>query len=926
MTEPTGADRVPWSRVEAVLDRVLELENPIEIEAALDQLCGDDELLREEVERLLASPSGESGAFDRPLGEIVPDLVAGLEHDLTANDPDLPAEKSVGSYRLLEVLGRGGMGIVYLAQRADRQFDKRVAVKLMSSAVASPEAERRFVAERQILADLEHPGIGRLLDGGVTRDGRPYLVMELVEGAPIDVYCRRQRLGLRARIELFLKVCGAVQFAHQNMVVHRDLKPGNILVTESGEVKLLDFGIAKSMAPVDSDASRAAKTQFQPRTLDYASPEQVANRPVSAASDVYSLGVVLYRMLSGRSPYALGGLSAGEAERLVREQIPHLASAAAQPLAAGDASSRVEAVPWATRLRGDLDNILAKALRKDPGERYATVETFAADLRRHLAGRPVSARPMTWWYSGRKFVSRHRLGVATAALVALGLFVSVGIVLWQAGRTRDEARRSERVAGLLSDLFEDADPFAGEERGMSLRDLLDRGVERVRAELTDDPRLRARLLVTLGRAYLGQGVAGRTEELTREALTAAASGPGRASASYASALAFLGEVQQAKGELARAERSFESALVIFRRRRGPRSREVATTLQNLGLLATKRGDYEIAEQRHRESLSILRELSPEPNFAVGAELNNLSVTVDALGRRDEAMDLLTQALEIAERTIGRNHPQTATLRSNLALRLHLAGKLDRAEKLYREALAIKERVLSPRHPSLVDALSSLGRLLMDRGAFAEAAPYIERAAAIASESMDENDFHRLAAEINLASLRRESGELEISERLYRLALRRLIGLVGENHAATARVRSLLAGNLRELHRLEEAEPMARRALDAQRGLAVPPLHLAASAMALGSILVDRGRYDEARPLFDEALDIRRSALPPDSWKVAETELERARWMVSTGRDEDARAELVKALPVLTRCLPADDRRLALARKINDRLEGGASFD
>ena len=909
MTERRPPDRDLWARIEPVLDRVLELGGDEEVQPLLEDLCGGDVELVAAVRRLLTATPGTSDRLERPLREAVPDLVSELEAELGAEDDVAEAGAVFGAYRLVEVLGRGGMGEVYRAERADRQFEKQVAIKRISTGLPSPELERRFLAERQILADLDHPGIGRLLDGGVSGDGRPYLVMELIDGSPIDQHCRDRGLGLRERVDLFLDVCAAVQHAHQNMVVHRDLKPSNILVTADGTPKLVDFGIAKSLAAADGEAEERPQTAFQPRTLEYASPEQIANRPVTAASDVYSLGVVLYRLLAGRAPYRVSGLSAGEAERRVRERIPEPASAAAaRPVTRADD----EVVPWPAKLRGDLDNIVAKALRKEPAERYATVEQLAADLRRHLQGRPVSAHGPSRWYRGRKFLARHRLGVAAALLVAVALVVGTAVALWQAARARTEARRSQRISEVLLGLFEDADPFSGRARTMSLPELLDRGAVEVRSTFASDPEMLARALGMLAQADYGQGLYDRGLELAQESLEVAA-GLGPDSLAVADAEYQLASGLNAKGRFDEAEAGYQRSLRILRRRGRSGSRREADTLQGLGIVASSQGEDRLAERYHRDALRIRRALGPEPDLSVAVELNNLSGVLDAEGRAHESMALLEESLAIAGRTAGEDHPVTASIRANLATRKHTAGDLAGAEKLYRRALEIKERSLGADHPALTDQLSSLGRLLMDKGDFAAAAPYVERAAAISREHREATNFHRIAAEINLASLRSESGHPELAEPIYRSALQRLQNLVGEEHAATARVRSLLAACLRQLDRPDEAEREARRALDLQRRLPVPPLQLADSALTLGALLIDRGDLDAARPWIEEASTLRRGALRPDSWRVAEVDLQRARLMLAEGRRDGARARLENVLPTLSGQLPKGDRRVALAQ-------------
>lgn len=467
-----------WARIEALVDELLDLEPEARPEA-LERARETDSDLAAQAERLLTAMDGGGDLLDSPLFVSSPELVAGATED-AARDR---SGTLLGPYRLVRVLGRGGMGVVYLAERADEEFDKRVAVKLMPRGLESDEAIRRFRIERQVLARLEHPNIARLLDGGVTDEGYPYLVMELVEGRPIDLYCDEEQLGLEPRLRLLLDVCAAVLYAHQSLVVHRDLKPGNILVTAEGGVKLLDFGVAKLL---DEAPETESHTRFQPRTAAYASPEQLANRPVSTASDVYSLGVVLYRLLTRALPHEVRASS--EARGTRTGTTTGSPPAPPRPSEAAERSARRgERIPWQRRLAGDLDRILLEALADEPAERYPTAAALAEDLHRFLNGLPVSAQEPTVGYRLRKFVTRHRTGVVISLATVLALAATLVVALWQADRARTEAQRAERVAGLLSGLFADADPWAPTSGEVTVPELLDRGVERVRGELADDP-------------------------------------------------------------------------------------------------------------------------------------------------------------------------------------------------------------------------------------------------------------------------------------------------------------------------------------------------------------------------------------------------------------------------------------------------------
>ncbi len=462
-----------WQQVKAVLDGALD-HRPAERPVYLDGACRDDPEVRREVESLLASEAEIGDFIEEPL------------FDLHVREEEGPAvEQRIPAYRIVREIGRGGMGSVYLAQRAEGDFEGQFALKIIRRGMDSEEVLGRFRSERRILTQLDHPNIARILDGGTTEDGRPYFVMEHVEGRSIDEYCDAEELSISQRLELFLDVCSAVHFSHQRLVVHRDLKPANILVTRAGVPKLLDFGIAKILDP---DRTEPAHTVLgrRPMTPQYASPEQLRGKQVTTVSDVYALGVLLYILLTGRSPYGSPSPEGEELIRAVCEDDPLRPSEVAG-LVPGGRGPQGEARLLRRRLAGDLDNIVLMAMRKDPQERYASVEQLAADIHRHLNGLPVLARKDTPAYRLRKFVGRHKVGVMMAASVLvliLGFSVTATLFWQRAVRERD---RAATVSEFLQELFEIPDP--GQSRGetVTAREVLDRGTERISRELQDQP-------------------------------------------------------------------------------------------------------------------------------------------------------------------------------------------------------------------------------------------------------------------------------------------------------------------------------------------------------------------------------------------------------------------------------------------------------
>lgn len=531
----------------------------------MEQSCGADVLLRQELQSLLNSSDRTLADLRRPVEELAGEII----HEA--------GPQRIGPYQIVRLLGEGGMGLVYLARRADDQYQRLVAIKLMHAGLGrSTEMLRRFRVERQILANLDHPNIARLLDGGITAAGAPYLVMEYIDGIPIDDYCRRHPFSTAERLQLFRTVCGAVEYAHRNLVVHRDIKPGNVLVTEDGMPKLLDFGIAKLLDPENSNRTFAYTVETQRlMTPEYASPEQVRGEPVTTATDVYALGVVLYELLAGRPPFRLESASPLDVARVICEQEPVRPSTASR--------SNPAASPLQTReLRGDLDNIILKAMRKEPGRRYSSVAQLSEDVRCYLRGYPVEARGGARRYRAGKFVRRHKVALAAivaGALAVVGFGIGMGLLAQRATRER---LRAERESRFLANIFEAATPEQARGREVTARELLDQGALRVDRELAGDPAQRASMLDNIGRAYDALGLYGKAEPLVERAYELRTRTPGDHELDLAASLENLANTLRLQDRYEKAEPLFRQALEIRQRVLGAKSDLVAESLNGLG--------------------------------------------------------------------------------------------------------------------------------------------------------------------------------------------------------------------------------------------------------------------------------------------------------------------------------------------------------
>ena len=735
--------RENWPEVKSLLEQALEV--PVEERAAwLSRLVAEPALVAE-VQGLLAFEDQAGGFIDEPV------------FSFQLPTPELEAGRRLGPWRLLSPLGKGGMGTVYLAERADGAFALTVAVKLLNTGLGTDELISRFEAERHILARLIHPNIARLLDGGTGEDGRPYLVMEHVEGEPIDVHCDRHRLSTRARLELFRSVCSAVQLAHQNLVVHRDLKPANILVTADGTVKLLDFGIAKLLAPQPDDArDHTAPTLAHPGgaplTPRYASPEQVRCEPITTASDVYSLGVILYELLTGHRPYRFDTLTPAEIERVVCGSMPPRPSTVvrrSEELAIKEGGSLVlppEAVAGvrdgdvarlSRRLAGDLDTILLKSLSKEPERRFASAEQLSEDIRLYLAGQPIGSRPDSFGYRAGKFLARHAFGVTVAAAGLVLLLAFAGAMTWQraeiAARSREVARerdRAEATKDFLLELISQADPRRAKGREITIREALDQRASRLAEETSLDPATRADLLDALGVAYRSLGRSEEAGPLLTEALALRRRALGEEHVQVAESLHNLANLERQLRHLDKAERLTRQALAIQRRAFPQGHRDLARGLNNLAsLLGDKAEAASVAggpllaeaEALAREGLAMKQRLFGEENSEVAVSLNTLAAILVREGRTAEAEPLLRRSIALRQKLDGPRSPGLAKAINNLAVVLAKEGRLSEAEALHRESLAMRRELYRDGHPDLLRSLENLSDLRVRQGDSDEAA-------------------------------------------------------------------------------------------------------------------------------------------------------------------------------------------------------------
>ena len=840
-------------RLIELFGRAAELE-PAARAALLARECGDDDELRRRVERLL-----EDDASSAPLLEGFDSLQA-----LDRADPMVGQQ--LGAYRLTARVARGGMGVVYRAERTDGVFDRDVAIKLIRVDELSPEVQGRFELERRALARLDHEGIARLYDGGTSPDGRPYFVMEFVEGVAIDAYCDREQLDVAGRLRLFATVCRAVQFAHQNLIVHRDLKPSNILVDGGGAPKLVDFGIARVFEEGQRELERHTRTVARRLTPEYASPEQLAGRTVTTATDVYSLGVVLYGLLTGRLPFQLTEGGPVEWERQVLERAPTRPSAQVQRVVELDgetrsaedlAGARATTVPRLRRsLAGDLDRIVLMALRKEPERRYQSPAELADDIERHLDGRAVLARGESLAYTLSRFARRHRVAVAAAVLVLASLVI--GIVAAREGERRAqeqalhariEADSFARISTFLTDTFlRTNQTLSSEQRQRAVDDIRDYAAN-VRIEHADEVHLQANLLDVLGQL---QGRLGRFEEgeqLLREALDLRVESFGRQSLEVALSLRSLGQLEFRRGRFREAAGHLREALELHRTCPLGTHTDVASAANDLASALRNLGQTEEAERLHREALALRRD-SDDGSPAVAESLNNLAGVLLERGELADAEAMLREALEIRTEVLGAGALATGQTLANLAQARWGQGAVEEARELLAAAVELFRELHEHGRDDLGTALSNLATIDMGQARWDEAEARLSEAVDL-QVAMHGPDHPDVADTLrNLAALQRERGLGEEARLTLEEVLRIRRGALAEDSPLLGRTLQELGTHLMSVDAHGEALEALRESVAI---LAGPPvsheLWLARAEVSLARCLLHEGEPEQGRELL-----------------------------------------------------------------------------
>jgi len=862
-TDDTGR-AARWARVQEIFHAALARDG-VARERWLDEACAGDTALRDEVASLIANADGG----------LVPDPKSREARDADAGQ--------IGAFRILRPLGEGGMGAVFLAEREGDGFTQRVALKLLRAAVVlpaplAPGLEERFGRERHILARLEHPGIARLIDGGYTPAGQPYLAMEFVDGVPLTEFARRERLTVRERVTLFTAVCDAVQYAHQRLVIHRDLKPSNILVTEAGHPKLLDFGIATFAEAEDAGDSGTVSRTGLWFTPNYASPEQIRRERVTTLADVYSLGILLYELLTDERPYDAANLSPAGLEEVVCRRIPERPSARAR-------DGRT-----ARLLRGDLDTIVLKAIAKEPERRYGSVHDLADDLGRHLRHEPVAARPDSLGYRLTTYLRRNRAAVAAATIVLAALSGGLAATSWQARNAQQARAEAEEVADFLISVFAENDPLRAPVDPALATAMLERGVARA-DELSHQPAVRARLLDALGTVFLSLGRYAEADSLVGAGLALRLGVRGDDHPDVAVSLAHLGRVRRYQGAYAESEALLRRALAIQQAALGPDAPAVAETMSDLAYVLPYLGRSPEAETLYREVLTARRRVLPDDDPAIGNALFRVAEALRLQGRTAEAESVAREGLAFRQRTAGPDHPSAGT--AMFALADYVAVDTTRAaeaEALYRRGLGILRAAYGERRIELLHGLGNLAYLLTRQERYDEALSLLRQVLSLRESLLGPNHEALAGDREAIADVLAAQGRLDEAVALREEGLASWRRIMGRDHPLVAGSLQGLARLYARMGRVQAAESLLVEAVGIRRAASGPRHALVGLLLLdLGVLHTDRQRFEDAERDLLEADEILEAQLAGDHPEVREVRAALVRLYVTWGRPDRAAA-------------------------------------
>lgn len=841
-------DKNRWKRITNIVDELLKVESFSEKQTILKSRCEDDAKLKKDVLKLLKSIEDSTDYWDALfqsnrlfIGELTKTYNESFQKNKTSTPP--PHSKNhkevtseIGSYHIQKRIAVGGMGEVFLASRINEKFHQNVALKLMRHGISSDDQARRFEQESMILSRLNHQNIARLLDGGISEDGRSYYVMEYVDGIPITEYCKKNLCNLKQRLHLFKQVCRAVQYAHSNFIVHRDLKPENLLVNKNGVVKVLDFGIAKMIDDsLDEQTLLQTRVGLRMLSLKYAAPEQITLEPITTATDVYALGVLMYELMTGSHPLNLENKSLKETEYLIRNQEPKKPSHVS--------------LRWKEKLKGDLDAVTLKALRKESTDRYESAQNMLDDIERHENSLPVSARHDSLPYRTKKFIRRHSIPLIFITVI---LLLITGFTFFYTYRISEEkreaelqAQKAEQITLFLMDLFEANSPAQTGGEVLSVRDMLVRGEEQA-AKLEGYPELKAQMYEVIG------------------------------------------EIQRRLGHYEKSEDLLQQSLAIRQEIYGNYHPETVGTLDKLGLLLVNQGDFSKADSLLSLALHIRETHLKSEGPAMAQTLSNLAYATRRMGNNSKAEKLYRRSLEIREEHLGRDHPLTLENMNSLGVILHNTGNYHETEALFREVLSRREKLLNPIHPDIAISQNSLGALLMNIGNYSEADSLLQKALSVRKKLYGDNHPFVALTLNNLGISAMEQNKLEKASEYVNEAYRIRNEQLRDNHTSMAISKFTLAQLMLKtdrpdsaLHLYEEAYKIFRDNLSENHSFT------ARSQIGIGSAYLAKNDLEKAKNYFETGYQKVQEIHPVTSLEYALASMKYASYLMKAEKTEQA---------------------------------------
>lgn len=872
-------DPSTWQQIETILDQILPLEKS-ERTRYIEKHVEDPELKKEINALLIAELNAP-----RYLDEGINGLFTGRKafHEITEDFSE--KEFEIDRYRIEKEIGRGGMSVVYLASRKDGEFDQKVAVKIIQPFGLDREDRfRRLRAERQILANLQHPNIARVFDGGITPEGWPYMVMEWVEGIPINKYCNENNLELNARLNLFQNVCDAVMYAHRNLIVHRDLKPGNILVTKTDQVKLLDFGIAKLLT--EDESSPVTQTGRPLMTPEYAAPEQFKNETITTSVDVYSLGVILYELLAGDRPYDLSGKSLTEMERLVCEAEP--------PKPSQRNESHV--------LDGDLDLICLKALRKEAGNRYISIEEFQEDLIRYQRGLPIQAHPSSIGYKTNKFIKRNK---APLAMIALFLIAITGFAIYhiyqvteQRNIAQTEAEKATRIKNFTTNLFSSSGPYASNnvDEGVTLAQILDTGLQNVEAEMSDDPEVYAEMQFVIGQAFLGIGDYAKSKRAFEKAIETAIKQHGENHRIVAIYTNLLGRLEGMQGNYETALTHLNRAMEINKQLDGDISSNLALNYAEVARVYGLKREFKTALEYYQRSLQMYEELGEKHELGYTMTLSGMINLQIRMRMIDEAEINQLQAIEDLKRIYGENHLHIANAYLRMAEINFQKSNFAESENFVKKSLEIRENLQSPSNPDMINTYNFLGNLYRQTGRYEESEKNLQHAIQLHTESNYTDTLNYTTYLNNLAITKTFLGQIDSAAVIHQevLNLRQKL-LPPDNSSITISMYNL--GYMHhKLGNLNEAKTLFEQVVERDKhSLGDEHPEIAIDLVKLAAVYRDLKEFQNAEQAFQEAETIFTEKFPENHHRIGEFYREYGRLKMMQDQTDQALQYLNKSM-------------------------------